>query len=110
MKGGIFMEILATYKNNMGGVFKLAKVGDDFFMYGTQKEFDSLFGVSVDRCGTREEVFNHCLRIAELCSEHIEKYKKLKEKDNKNGWDLLINDNQSEKNMLLYFAEVLGNL
>ena len=110
MKGGISMEILATYKHNMGGVFKLAKVSDDFFMYGTQKEFDSLFGVSVDRCGTREEVLNHCLRIAELCSEHIEKYKKLKEKDNKIGWDLLINDNQSEKNMLLYFAEVLGNL
>lgn len=87
------MEILATYKNNMGGVFKLAKVSDDFFMYGTQKEFDSLFGVSVDRCGTREEVLNHCLRIAELCSEHIEKYKKLKEKDNKIGWDLLITDN-----------------
>ena len=110
MKGGIFMEILATYKHNMGGVFKLAKVSDDFFMYGTQKEFDSLFGVSVDRCGTREEVLSHCLRIAELCSEHIEKYKKLKEKDNKIGWDLLITDNQSEKNMLLYFAEMLENL
>lgn len=104
------MEILATYKHNMGGVFKLAKVSDDFFMYGTQKEFDSLFGVSVDRCGTREEVLNHCLRIAELCSEHIEKYKKLKEKDNKIGWDLLITDNQSEKNMLLEFAEVLRTI
>lgn len=101
------MEILATYKHNMGGVFKLAKVSDDFFMYGTQKEFDSFFGVSVDRCGTREEVLIHCLRIAELCSEHIEKYKKLKEKDNKIGWDLLIADEQSEKNMLLQFAEVL---
>lgn len=104
------MEILATYKHNIGGVFKLAKVSDDFFMYGTQKEFDSLFGVSVDRCGTREEVLNHCLRIAELCSEHIEKYKKLKEKDNKIGWDLLITDNQSEKNMLFYFAEVLRTI
>ena len=40
------MQILATYKHNMGGVFKLAKVSDDFFMYGTQKEFDSLGGVS----------------------------------------------------------------
>ena len=110
MEGGIFMEILATYKHNMGGVFKLAKVSDDFFMYGTQKEFDSLFGVSVDRCGTREEVLSHCLRIAGLCSEHIEKYKKLKEKDNKIGWDLLITDNQSEKNMLLYFAEVLRTI
>ena len=30
-----------------------------------------------------------------------------KEKDNKIGWDLLIADEQSEKNMLLQFAEVL---
>ena len=70
------MQILATYQHNMGGVFKLAKVSDDFFMYGTQKEFDSLWGVSVDRCGTRDDVLSHCLRIANICSENIEKYKK----------------------------------
>ena len=104
------MKILATYKHNMGGVFKLAKVSDDFFMYGTQKEFDSLWGVSVDRCGTREEVLNHCLRISKLCSENIKKYKKLKEKDNKIGWDLLIADEQSEKIMLLFFAETLRTI
>ena len=110
MEGGIFMKILATYKHNMGGVFKLAKVSDDFFMYGTQKEFDSLWGVSVDRCGTRDDVLSHCLRIANICSENIEKYKKLKEKDNKIGWDLLIADEQSEKNMLLFFAETLRTI
>ena len=104
------MKILATYKHNMGGVFKLAKVSDDFFMYGTQKEFDSLWGVSVDRCGTREEVLNHCLRISKLCFENIERYKKSKEKDNKIGWDLLIADEQSEKNMLLFFAETLRTI
>ena len=104
------MQILATYQHNMGGEFKLVKVSDDFFMYGTQKEFDSICGVSVDRCGTREEVLNHCLIISKLCSENIEKYKKLKEKDNKSGWDLLIADEQSEKNMLLHFVEVLKNL
>ena len=49
MKGGIFMEILATYKHNMGGVFKLAKVSDDFLMYRTQKEFDQIFDVTVKR-------------------------------------------------------------
>ena len=101
------MEILATYQRNMGGVFKLAKVSDDFFMYGTQIEFDSICGVSVDRCGTRDDVLSHCLRIANVCSENIKKYKKLKEKDNKIGWDLLIADEQSEMNMLLQFAEVL---
>ena len=104
------MQILATYQHNMGGIFKLAKVSDDFFMYGTQKEFDSLWGVSVDRCGTRNDVLNHCLRIANICSENIEKYKKSKEKDNKIGWDLLIADEQSEKNMLLFFAETLRTI
>ena len=104
------MQILATYQHNMGGIFKLAKVSDNFFMYGTQKEFGSLLGVSVDRCGTREEVLNHCLRISKLCSENIEKYKKSKEKDNKIGWDLLIADEQSEKNMLLQFAETLKTI
>ena len=104
------MEILATYKHNMGGVFKLAKVSDNFFMYGTQKEFDSICGVSVDRCGTRDDVLSHCLRIATICSENIEKYKKTKEKDNKIGWDLLIADEQSKKKMLLQFAEVLRTI
>ena len=104
------MQILATYQHNMGGIFKLAKVSDNFFMYGTQKEFESICGVSVDRCGTREEVLSHCLRIAEICSENIEKYKKSKEKDNKIGWDLLISDEQSEKNMLLQFAEALKTI
>ena len=101
------MEILATARHEMGGEFRLVKVSDDFFMYGTQKEFESVCGVSVDRCGTRDDVLSHCLRIANICSENIEKYKKLKEKDNKIGWDLLIADEQSEKNMLLQFAEVL---
>ena len=110
MKEGIFMEILATYNHNMGGVFKLAKVSDNLFMYGTQKEFESVCGVSVDRCGTRDDVLSHCLRIANICSENIEKYKKTKEKDNKIGWDLLIADEQSEKNMLLQFAEVLRTI
>ena len=104
------MEILVTARHEMGGEFKLAKVSDDFFMYGTQKEFDSLCGVSVDRCGTRDDVLSHCLRIANICSKNIEKYKKSKEKDNKIGWDLLIADEQSEKNMLLFFAETLRTI
>ena len=48
------MQILATYQHNMGGIFKLAKVSDNFFMYGTQKEFESVCGVSVDRCGKNQ--------------------------------------------------------
>ena len=104
------MEILETARHGMGGEFKLVKVSNDFYMYGTQKEFDSFWGVSVDRCGTREEVLSHCLRISKLCFENIERYKKSKEKDNKIGWDILINDEESEKNMLLEFAEVLRKI
>ena len=67
------MEILATATHEMGGEFKLVKVSNDFYMYGTQQEFDSLLGVSVDRCGTLEKVLNHCLSIADLCQKNIEK-------------------------------------
>ena len=105
------MEILATYKHNMGGVFKLAKVSDDFFMYGTQKEFDSILGVSVDRCGTLAEVLSHCLRIAGLCKNNIAKYNAEKEKSTKkDGWQMLIDYEQSELDMLLLFAETLKSI
>ena len=61
------MEILATARHGMGVEFKLVKISDDFFMYGTQQEFDSILGVSVDRCGTLADVLSHCLSIGELC-------------------------------------------
>mgnify|MGYP004711025815 CR=1 FL=1 len=68
------MEILATARHRMGGEFKLVKASDDFYMYGTQQEFDSFWGVSVNRCGTLAEVLKHCLSIAELCKNNIIKY------------------------------------
>ena len=77
------MEILATARHGMGGEFKLVKVSNDFYMYGTQKEFDSICGVSVNRCGTLEEVLSHCSRIAELCKNNISKYNAEKEKSTK---------------------------
>ena len=77
------MEILATARHGMGGEFKLVKVSNDFYMYGTQKEFNSILGVSVDRCGTLVEVLNHCLSISELCKNNITKYKAEKEKSKK---------------------------
>ena len=77
------MEILATARHKMGGEFKLVKVSNDFYMYGTQKEFDSIQGVSVDRCGTLADVLRHCLRIAELCKNNIAKYNAEKEKSTK---------------------------
>lgn len=95
----------------MGGEFKLVKVSDDFFMYGTQKEFDSILGVSVDRCGTLAEVLKHCLSIAGLCKNNIIKYKAEKEKSaKKDGWQMLIDCEQSELDMLLLFAKTLKSI
>lgn len=105
------MEILATARHGMGGKFKLVKVGDDFYMYGTQKEFDSILGVPVDHCGTLAEVLDHCLSIAKLCKNNIAKYKAEKEKSKKpEGWQLLIDCEQSELDMLLLFVETLKNI
>ena len=105
------MEILATARHGMGGEFKLVKVSNDFYMYGTQAEFDSILGVSVDRCGTLAEVLNHCLSIAELCKNNITKYKTEKEKSKKpEGWQLLIDYEKSELDMLLLFAETLKGI
>ena len=105
------MEILATARHGMGGEFKLVKVSNDFYMYGTQKEFDSILGVSVDRCGTLVEVLNHCLSISELCKNNITKYKAEKEKSKKpEGWQLLIDYEKSELDMLLLFAETLKSI
>ena len=105
------MEILATARHEMGGEFKLVKVNDNFYMYGTQKEFDSILGVSVDRCGTLAEVLNHCLNISELCKNNIAKYNLEKEKSaKKDGWQCLIDCEQSELDMLLLFAETLKSI
>ena len=105
------MEILATARHGIGGEFKLVKVSNDFYMYGTQKEFDSICGVSVDRCGTLEEVLSHCLRIAELCKNNISKYNAEKEKSTKkDGWKMMIDYEKSELDMLLLFAETLKSI
>ena len=105
------MEILATARHGMGGEFKLVKVSDDFFMYGTQQEFNSICGVSVDRCGTLVEVLSHCLRIAELCKNNIAKYKaEMAKSTKKDGWQMLIDCEKSELDMLLLFAETLKSI
>ena len=104
------MEILATARHEMGEEFKLVKVSSDFYMYGTQKEFDSILGVSVDRCGTLAEVLKHCLSIAELCKNNIAMYNAEKEKSTKGGWQMLIDYEKSELDILLLFAETLKSI
>jgi hypothetical protein len=104
------MEILATARYALGAEVKLVKVDDDFYMYGTQAEFDSLLGVSVDRCGSLEKVLSHCLSIAELCNKNIVKYQKEFEKDKREGWQMIIEHEKAELDMLLLFAETLKSI
>ena len=104
------MEILATARYALGAEVKLVKVNDDFYMYGTQAEFDSLLGVSVDRCGSVEKVLSHCLSIAELCTENIIKYQKHMEKDNHKGWQMMIEHEKSDLDMHLLFAKTLRGI
>ena len=104
------MEILATARYALGAEVKLVKVNDDFYMYGTQAEFDSLLGVSVDRCGSVEKVLSHCLSIAELCKENIIKYQKQMEKDNHKGWQMMIEHEKSDLDMHLLFAKTLRGI
>ena len=104
------MEILATARYALGAEVKLVKVDDDFYMYGTQAEFDSLLGVSVDHCGSLEKVLSHCLSIAELCKKNIVKYQKEFEKDRHEGWQMMIEHEKADLDMLLLFAETLKSI
>lgn len=105
------MQILATARHELGAEFKLVKVSNDFYMYGTQKEFDSLLGVPVARCGTLEKVLKHCESISQLCKNYIEQYKKEAAKSrNPEGWEQLIKQEQSELSIVSKFADVLRAL
>lgn len=105
------MEILATARHELGAEIKLVKVDEDFFMYGTQKEFDSLLGVSVNRCGTLEEVLKHCESIAQLCKKHIAQFQNEQAKSaTPGGWQALIKHEQSELEIVSKFAKVLRTL
>lgn len=104
------MVILSTMPTGMGGQWQLVKYSDDFYAYGTEKELNSFLGTSVDKCGTLDEVLNHCLNIAELCKKHIAKYEVEKQKSkNPNGWQILIEHEQKELAMVMEFAKILSH-
>ena len=80
---------------------------NDFYGYGTMEDLQSISFVSVDRCGTKEKVREHCKLIANMCEEHIKKYKDMLASTNTKGWKLLIEHEQEELNILSEFARVL---
>lgn len=105
------MQLLATARHELGAEFKLVKISDDFYMYGTKKEFDSLLGVPINQCGTLEEVLKHCESISQLCKNYIEQYKKEAARSrNPKGWEQLIKQEQSELFIVSKFADVLRAL
>lgn len=105
------MTILSTMPTGTGGEWQLVQYEQDFFAYGYDAEIKSLWGVSVNQCGTLAEVLSHCLSIAELCKKNIAKYEKEKATSKKpHGWEMLILSEQKEFEMLEMFANVLKNI
>ena len=105
------MKILAEMPTGMGGKWVLVQYKEDFFAYGYEQDLHTLMGFPVNQCGTQNEVLNHCKSIAELCKNNIAKYQKERSKDTKNisGWELLIQHEQKELEMLTEFARILSN-
>ena len=101
------MIILSEMPTGLGGKWVLVKYDNDFYAYGFEQDLHSLFGFPVNQCGTKEEVIKHCNSIAELCRKSIKKYQKEFSKDNHQGWNILIEQNQKELEMLVKFKSIL---
>lgn len=101
------MKILLEMPTGLGGKWVLVKYDNDFYAYGTESDLNSVLGFPVNQCGAKEKVINHCKSIAELCKQNIEKYRKEFSKDNHDGWNILIENNQKELEMLVKFKSIL---
>lgn len=99
------MEILASYY-----YYNLYKCEDDFYILGTVQEVNSLWGASVNRCGTIKDIFRHCYNIAKLCKSNIIKYKSEYKKDGHCGWLVMIQEEKRELQMYIDFAKFLKTL
>ena len=97
------MQILKEYKYTSGGVWQLVKYDDDFFAYGSTLDINSFLGVSVDQCGTRGYLLEHCCSILELCKDYLETYRK-------NKCDILVKDESENIEMLENFISILKSL
>lgn len=85
----------------------LVDCGNDFYGFGTMQDLQSISFVSVDKCGTKEKVLNHCNLIAEMCKENIQKYNSFINSYKSKRWEILIQHEQEELDMLTEFASVL---
>lgn len=104
------MKILAEMPTGMGSKWVLAEIENDFYGYGTVADFNDKWGLPVNQCGTKKSVKNHCESIAELCKKNIKKYQKelSKKTANSDGWELMIEHEQKELEMLIEFIRVLS--
>lgn len=105
------MKILAEMPTGMGGKWVLVQYKENFFAYGFEQDLYTLLGFPVNQCGTKNEVLNHCISIADLCKSNIAKYQKELANDTKNisGWEVLIHQEKKELEMLTKFARILSN-
>ena len=101
------MNILSKMPTGLGGNWILVEFENDFYGYGYEQELHSLTGFPVNQCGTKDEVLDHCKSIEKLCSKNIEKYQKEFEKGKNNGWELLIEHEKTELEMLTRFESIL---
>lgn len=106
-KGYNTYKVLAKKDFGVDNKYYLVDCGNDFYGYGTMPDLQSVSFVSVDRCGTKEKVREHCKLIANMCEENIKKYKEMLTSTKEKGWKLLIEHEQEEFNMLKEFARVL---
>lgn len=106
------MIILSEVFNGIGGKWILAKYSETFYGYGTEADFKSPWGLPVNQCGTKENVLEDCLRMAEINKEYIREYKKELVKNAKNEskiWEKFLDREQKELKMHTKFASILQN-
>lgn len=102
------MKILSEMPTGMGGKWVLVKYEENFYAYGTENCLHDFLGFPVNQCGSREELMEHCNSIAELCRQNISNFQKEIAKSDSEGWELMIEDEQRQLEMLTKFASVLS--
>lgn len=105
---GAELEVLCTRGCGVDSMLYLVKQGTGYYAYGTMQDMQSLLGVPVNQCGTKEEVMAHCMSIANLCQENIDSYKKEHDYEYSTGWKLLVEYEQERMKALTTFANVLS--
>lgn len=106
------MEILSEMSTETGSKWLLVKFSNTFYGYGTVADFNDIWGLPVNQCGSKEEVLKNCIFMRSVCEEYIEKYKKIitEKRLNNEYWKMALMNEQTELKMLIKFAKVLREL